>query len=328
MTDLSRPIPEEEYPAYLATEDWATEREVLRSLERLGHEARILGIHDDLEPIWRELARDPPDVVFNLCEGFAGDRAFEPHLVSLFELFRIPCTGTGAAGLLLCKDKGLTRKILSYHRIPAPKFAVLRRTEKRIWLPRELQYPLLIKPLEWEASEGIAKPSYAESAGDAEERLEYIHRKLETDAIAEEYIDGRELYLGVMGNERVKTLPVRELYFDAVPEGEPRIATFRAKWDDEYREKWGIKNAFARTLPEGVERRLAALSRKVFGIMGLRGFARMDLRLRPDGRIYFIEANPNPALGELDDFAVSAAKAGLDYDTLIARILDLSLGRR
>jgi len=179
-----------------------------------------------------------------------------------------------------------------------------------------------VKPVGEESSDGIAKASFAKSEEEALERSRFIHEKFHCDALIEEYIDGRELYLSVMGNRKLTVLPPREIFFHEVPEDTPKFATFKAKWDDTYRKKWGIQNGPANELPAGVEEKLARLARKVYRVLKIRGFGRVDVRFTPAGEVVVIEANPNPSLACEDDFAQSAATAGLPYDALIQKILD------
>jgi D-alanine-D-alanine ligase len=262
-----------------------------------------------------------PDVVFNLCESFWNDRAHEPNVPALLELLKVPYTGAGPEALLLCKDKALAKTVLSYHHIRMAHFVVSskRRPLRRI---TRLKFPVFVKPADQESSEGIVKASFARNESDALERARFIHENLHGDALIEEYVDGRELYVSLMGSTKVTVFPPRELFFDDVPEGEPKFAHTKAKWDGEYRYKWGIRNAPAAPLPEGLDKKLAVLSRRIYNLLKISGFGRIDMRLTPAGELVFIEANPNPSLAQGDDFAKSAATAGLEYDGLIQRIID------
>jgi D-alanine-D-alanine ligase len=323
LMDLSVPIAPEEYVEYLKTEEWKTEAHVISTLQKLGHEVRPFGIYDDIDPLIHEIKNNRPDVVFNLSEAFDKDRRYEPHIVSLLELFKLPYTGAGPEPLRLCKDKGLTKKILSFHRLQVPKFMVSQRS-RPIRSLKGFEWPAFIKPLNLEGSEGIAQLSFADNEKDAIERVRYIHEKLGTDAIIEEYIEGRELYVGVLGNERLQAFPPRELFFREVPEGEPKFATFRAKWDEAYRKKWGIDSGAAKVFPEGMDVKIEETCKKIYRLLQLKGYGRIDLRIKSTGEIVFIEANPNPSIAKDDDFAKSAAKAGLDYDELLSKIVSLS----
>ena len=323
LFDLSKAIRPEEYDDYMKTEEWENEAHIMNTLRKLGHEVKPLGIHDDIQPLLREVRDNPPNVVFNMSEAFDKDRRFEPHIASLLELLKLPYTGAGPEALRICKDKGLTKKILSYHRLHVPKFVIARKAQPLRAL-KKFEFPAFIKPLELEASEGISQVSFAENEKDALERVKYINEKLNADAIIEEYIEGRELYVGVIGNERLTVFPPRELFFREVPEGEPKFATYQAKWNDAYRKKWGIASGSAEPLPEGVEGRLVETCKKIYRLLQLKGYGRIDLRLRPNGDLVFIEANPNPTIAMDDDFAQAAAQGGLDYQALVGKILSLS----
>lgn len=323
LFDLSVAIKREDYADYLKTEDWKNEAHIIHTLEKLGHEVLPLGIHDSIEPLLELLPTLKPDLVFNLSEAFRADRRFEPHLAALLELLDLRYTGSGPSALHLCKDKGLTKKLLSYHHIRAPKFIVSERSRPLRSLGG-FTFPAFIKPLLLEASEGISQVSFAENEKDALERVRFIHDRLETDAIVEEYIEGRELYVGVLGNDRLTVLPPRELFFKEVPEGEPKFATFRAKWDESYRKRWGIDSGPARQIPPEVWDRISEACKKVYRVLQLRGYGRIDLRLKPTGEFYFIEANPNPSIAKDDDFAQAALKGGIDYPSLVSKILSLA----
>ena len=302
-------------------EDKPTEADVLRCLERLGHQIETLAVFNDVMPILERLKSFAPDVVFNLMESFHHDRSHEPNIPALLELMKVKYTGAGPEALLLCKDKALAKKVLAYHRIRVAHFVVSHR-EHPLRRLRRFVYPAFVKPLGEESSDGISKASFARNESEAIERARFIHEKFHCDAMIEEYIEGRELYLSVFGNHRIAVFPARELFFEQVTEDAPKFATFRAKWDDAYRKKWGITNGPAKPLPEGVEERLAGLARKVYRLLKIRGLGRIDVRLTLASDIVFLEANPNPSLAQEDDYAQSAAAAGIEYDALIQKILD------
>jgi D-alanine-D-alanine ligase len=308
----------------LKGEEWKDEARILKVLRGLGHEVKPLALYDSLDPLLAELRESRFDLVFNQCEGFGSTRDFEPHIVGLLEMLGVRYTGAGPASLTLCKDKGLTKQILSYHRVRVPRHVVSRRKRpvKRLV---NFAFPALTKPLNLEASEGIAQLSFAESEKEALERVDFIHQNLHTDAIIEEYIEGREIYVAVMGNEKLKVFPPRELFFENMPSDEPRFATFKAKWDDAYRKKWGIKTGYAKPLGLELDRKLVKMSKRIYQLFRVRGFARIDFRIRSDGEIVFLEANPNPSIHKGEDFALSAEKAGLSYESLIEEILQLAM---
>jgi len=302
-------------------EDKETEADVLVCLKQLGHEVETLAVFDDVLPIVEKIRFFAPEVVFNLTESFHSDRAHEANIPALLELMKVRYTGARPEGLMLCKDKALAKKILAYHRVRVPHFVISpqQRPLKRL---RRFVYPAFVKPVDEESSDGISKASFAKSEEEALERARFVHEKFHCDALIEEYIDGRELYLSVMGNRKLNVFPPREIFFNQVPDDEPKFATFKAKWDDAYRKKWGIRNGAASELPEGLEEKLARLARKVYRVLKIRGLGRIDVRLTPAGEIAIIEANPNPSLAKDDDFAQAASAAGMEYDVLIQKILD------
>jgi len=325
LSDLSVQPPEDhDFSTFFGGEEWKAESQLIRTLRSLGHEVRPFGIFDSVEPLLEELRTRKPDLVFNLCEAVHEDRHQEPNVVSLLELLKIPYTGAPSRALQLCKDKGLTKKILAFHDIRVPQFTVSKRSQP-IRTLGEFRYPALVKPLNLEASEGIAQISLCENEKDTLERARFIHNSLETDAIIEEYIEGRELYVSLLGsNKKVKVFPSRELTFGENTEDSPKFATYKAKWDDAYRKRWGIKTRTARGLPTGIVEKLEAVSRDIYDLLQIGGYARLDFRLMADGTLVFIEANPNPSLDREDDFALSAEKGGLPYDELVQQIVQES----
>jgi D-alanine-D-alanine ligase len=315
---------DQDLSAKLKTEDWKTEAHVLKALGALDHTTEHLAIFDDLDLLRQKLESFAPDVLFNLVDQFKNNRGFDQNIVSLFEMQGVPFTGCGATGLVLCKHKGISKKILSYHRIHVPNFVVIPRGQ-RIARPKRLKFPLLVKPVKEEASYGISQASFIETDEQFRERASFIHEKHDADVIAEEYIAGRELYVGLMGNLRLTVFPIRELVFREVPPDEPKIATYRAKWDEEYRKRWGLENQFAEGLAPALVAHIEQTCKRIYRLLTIDGYARIDLRLTADNKVYFIEANPNPILAEDEDFAISAGKAGLPYPQLIDRIIRLGM---
>jgi D-alanine-D-alanine ligase len=306
----------------LKTEDWKTEANILAALRELGHTTDYLVIHDNLDALRQKLQSFEADVIFNLADEFRNNRAFDQNIVSFLEMHGIRFTGCGSTGLTLCKHKAISKKILGYHRIRVPEFTTIPRG-KRIGRPRQLKFPILIKPLKEEASYGISQASFVENDDQFKERVQFIHEKLGQDAIAEEYIEGRELYVSILGNHRLQVFPIRELVFKEVPPDEPKIATYRAKWDEEYRKRWGLQNQFAEKLDPAVVGQIEKTCKHIYHLLTIDGYARIDLRMTPQNELYFIEANPNPILAADEDFGQSALKAGLSYSQLVERIVRL-----
>ncbi len=315
---------DQDLSAELKTDDWKTEANVLEALGSLGHTAEHLAIFDDLDLLRQKLQSFEPDVIFNLADQFKNNRAFDQNIVSFLEMQGLPFTGCGSTGLTLCKHKGISKKILGYHRIRVPDFVTIARG-KRFARPKRLKFPILVKPLKEEASLGISQASFVETDDQFKERVQYIHEKLDSDVIAEEYIEGRELYVSTIGNHRLQVFPIRELVFKEVPPDEPKIATYRAKWDEEYRKRWGLQNQFAEGLDPALVSSIQKTCKRIYHLLTIDGYARLDLRVTSNSEVYFIEANPNPILAGDEDFAQSALKANLTYPQLIDRIVRLGL---
>lgn len=305
-------------------EDLKMEYDVLTALGHLRHETRCLGVRDDLLPIREAIEGWKPHVVFNMLEEFHGHVSFDQNVVAYLELLRVPYTGCNPRGLVLSRDKALTKKILSYHRIHVPGFAVFPRG-RRLHRPKRLSFPLLVKSLTEEASSGISQASLVTNDEQLVQRVEFVHEHTQSDAIAEEYIEGRELYLGILGNHRLETFPLWEMVWRKLPEGIPRIATARVKFNVDYQKKYGIVTRAAKGLPEGAAERVARLGKRIYRVLGLSGYARLDLRMRDDGQLFVLEANPNPDLSHDEDFSQAADAGGIPYNPLIRRILSLGL---
>ena len=306
---------------------WKTEYDIVATLRDMKHDVRPLGVVSDLGRIRDALEEFKPDLAFNLLEEFDGVAVYDQHVVSYLELKRQHYTGCNPRGLMLARDKALTKKILTYHRIPVPDFAVFPK-DRRIHRPKRLRFPLFVKSTTEEGSLGIAQASLVKDDEKLVERVEFIHRQIGTDAIAEEYIEGRELYVGVLGNQRLQTFPIWELHVMKGDPDAPLIATGRLKWDVEYQKKMGVDTRAAQDLPEGAAARILKICKRTYRLLDLSGYARMDLRMTPDGRVYVLEANPNPQLGYGEDFAESAEVAGIAYDRLLERIMKLGMNYR
>ena len=298
------------------------EFDVLAGLRDLGHETQFLECEHDLLPIRQQVEEWKPHIVFNMLEDFHGFVAFDQHVVAYLELLRAPYTGCNPRGLVLSRDKALTKKILSYHRIQSPDFVVIPRGHRA--RTRKLRFPLIVKSVTADASAGISQASLVQNEEQLHKRVDFVHEQI-GDALAEEYIEGRELYIGVLGNHRLQTFPIWELLLDKLPEGTPRIATEHIKWNRKYQEKYDIHSQAAGDLPPDLLRRLDRMVRRMYRILGLSGYARFDVRLREDGQVFVLEANANPDLSREEDFALSARAADLPYEQLLQRILNLGL---
>jgi D-alanine-D-alanine ligase len=303
---------------------WRTEYDVISTLRAMGHEVQALGVHDDLGEIRRVATEWRPHIAFNLLEGFDDISIFDQNVVSHLELLKLPYTGCNPRGLLLARDKSLSKKLLAYHRIAVPEFEVFR-AGRPIRRPKRLPFPLIVKSLTQEASIGISQASVVDTDEKLKERVAFIHESIGTAAIVEQYIEGRELYVGVLGNQTLQSLPVWELFFSNMPPEAKRIATDRVKWSVKYQKKYGIESGAAKDLPEAVCDTIQHVCKRAFRALELSGFARIDLRLDDAGRVWVLEANPNPQIARGEDFAASAEKVGLSYETVLQRIINLGL---
>lgn len=306
---------------------WKTEYDVVTALRSAGHDVRPLGVQDELKPIRDAIEEWKPDAVFNLLEEFHGDTAYDQNVASYLELLRIPYTGCNPRGMMLARGKDLSKKLLSYHRIPAPNFAVFKKghTVKR---QAKLRMPLIVKSVSNDASVGIAQASVVDSDEKLAERVLFIHERIGTDAIAEEYIEGRELYVGVMGNQRLRVLPIWELRFDNLAKGQRPIATERVKHDPDYQEKRLIMQGPAEDLAPELRAAIIRSAKRICRILDLDGYARIDYRLSAEGVPYFLEANPNPEIAQSQEFAQSALHDGTSYADLLQQLVALAIRRQ
>ena len=305
-------------------QEWRTEYDVASTLRASGHEVRCSGVLDSLTDLRSAIADWHPDVVFNLLEEFDGIVTYDQHVVAFLELLRQPYTGCNPRGLLLSRDKFLCKQLLAFHRIPTPLFTVFRKGA-RFHVPRKLKYPLFVKSTVEDASLGIAQASVVEDAARLKERVEFVHEQVKSDALVEEFIEGRELYVGVMGNDRLTRLPVWEMVFGSMPDSLAAIATRKVKWDKRYQAKYGITTRAAEDLSPVVLARLDKLSRRIYRALGMSGYGRMDFRVTPEGNVYVLEANANPNLEAEEDFAESARAANCPYPELLEKLMALGL---
>ena len=302
--------------------EYKTEYDVVSTLRKMGHDARPLGVIDDLGKIRKEVEEWKPHVAFNLLEEFHGISLYDQHVVSYLELLRQPYTGCSPRGLMLSHDKALCKQILMYHRILTPKFVVYP-LGRAIKPTKRLQYPLVVKSVSEEASLGISQASLVTSDEKLKERVQFVHEHIKSDALVEEYIEGRELYVAILGNQRLRTFPIWELVFTKSGDRVPLIATAKVKWDADYQEKLGVETHAATELPSDVAAAIVKQCIRTYRALFLTGYARIDLRLAADGRAYVLEANPNPDLSNGEDFAESAKVGGLSYEALLQRIVTL-----
>jgi len=304
--------------------EWQTEFDVVNTLREIGHDVLPLGVYDDLGDLRRAKEDFKPHIVFNLLEEFHGVGVYDQHVVSYLELIKQQYTGCNPRGLMLSRDKPLAKKVLSWHRIRTPGFFVVARG-KKTRKPTAFDYPLLVKSISEDASLGISESSVVRDESQLKERVAEVHEETNTDALVETFIEGRELYVGLIGNRRVKTLPIWEMHFHKAADDSDKIATSRVKWDAEHQKKLGIETTEATDLPKSVRTKIENVCKRTYKALSLSGYARMDLRLREDGEVFVIESNPHPNLSYGEDFAESAELIGLSYQQLLTKIISLGM---
>jgi len=306
--------------------EWKTEYDVVSTLRAAGHEVRPFGVEDELKAVRDEIENFKPDVVFTLLEDFHGKVIYDQNVASFLELMQVPHTGCNPRGLILARGKDLSKTLVHYRRIATPTFAVYPKRRK-IKRPARLALPLIVKSLSEDSSLGISQASVVDTDEKLAERVAFIHERIGTAAIVEQYIEGREIYVGVLGNERLRVLPVWELKFGSLAEGAWPIATEKVKHDPSYQERVGIVDGPAKDLAPELYSRIQRTAKRVYRALDLDGYARIDFRLSADGILYFIEANPNPEIAKSQEFATAAQHDGLAYPDLLQRILALGISR-
>jgi D-alanine-D-alanine ligase len=294
-----------------------------------GHTPRRLAVDDAVEPLIAELTNPQPELVFNLAESFRGKSALESNVAALLNLLDLRYTGSSPAGLILAGDKTLTKKVLAFHGIQSAKFATMYRGQSD-WVG-DISFPLLVKPPQEDASLGITQKSFVKDVKELLDVISATQQEYQSPVLVEEFIDGREFYVGVIGNSKVEALPIIELDFSKFPEGLPKIASWEAKWGDEGDEKGaefeGTQSIFPTDLSEELAQKIQQVAIDSFQALRLRDYARIDLRVTPEEEVYVIEANPNCYLEKNSEFARAAQKSGLEYSALIARIVELATAR-
>lgn len=294
-----------------------------------GHDAAPLQVGRDVPGLAASLEERAPELVFNLAESFAGVSALEASVAGLLNLLGLRYTGSSPAGLALAGDKSLCKKVLAFHGIRTPEFATLYRGAVD-WAD-DLEFPLIVKPPQEDASIGITSASVVRDVKELLRTLGEVHAEFHQPVLVERYIDGREFYVGVLGNGHAEALPVIEMDFTGFPDDHPRLASWNAKWGEDGagagEEFAGTRSVVARDLPPELDERLRAVAVDAFHALRLRDYARIDLRVDEAGEIHVIEANPNCYLERGAEFAQAADARGLEYDALIARIVELAAAR-
>jgi D-alanine-D-alanine ligase len=294
-----------------------------------GHEVERLTVDAEVEPVVSALRSSRPDLVFNLAESFAGKSALESNVAALLNLLGLRYTGSSPSGLIQAGDKTLTKKVLSFHRIRTPEFATVYRGA--VDWAGDISFPLIVKPPQEDASLGITQKSIVRDVRELLETIGTLQAEYQSPALVEQFVEGREFYVGVLGNANARALPVIELDFSKYPADRPRIASWEAKWGDKGdgrgAEFEGTESIFPTDLPEELAARMQQVAVDAFHALRLRDYARIDLRVSDSGEVYVIEVNPNCYLEANGEFARAAAKGGLAYDALIAQIVELASAR-
>jgi D-alanine-D-alanine ligase len=299
--------------------------QVARTLRKLGHRVSVLGAHGDVKRLITGLSRRKPDLVFNLMEMFGENVFGDIPVTGLLDLLGLDYTGSGPGELYLSQDKGLTKKLLAFEDILYPRFAVFSR-DTAFETGGNLRMPLFVKPLRSDASLGIGGKSLVQDWTGLMERVTAIRKEVDDAALAEEFIEGREFYVGVIGNSQPKALPPVEIDFTGFPEGVPKVMDSKAKWDERSKEYKGTRSVLAQ-LPDELRARLQKVAVDAYRALRVRDYGRVDLRLTDTGDIYVLEVNASCYLDKESEFAMAAAAGGLDYKRLIERIVDLALAR-
>ena len=300
------------------------EDEVAEALVKLGHEA-IKHELDGTPKSLLALARLECDLVFNLTESFADDDTADFKIAGFLELIGKRYTGSGTHGLMLAQDKAIAKKIFAFHGIHTPVFA--KSFRGRLDFSHDLQFPVIVKPAREDGSIGIEFSAVVSSIRELMERMDWLHANFDSPVLIEEYIEGREMYVGVIGNDKPEALPVVELDLSKLPDGTPRIAAAEVKWGKGTKAYRDTKSAVATDLPEETTLALQQTAVAAYQALELRDYGRVDMRLQPDGRVHVIEANPNPWLSSKAEFAMAARRAGRTYSQLVEEIVELAMTR-
>ena len=324
-TDTDPPA-NQDYSRFLGEDAKEVEYEVATTLMARGYEVRLLGFRSDLKQLLAGLDAAPFDVVFNLTERFRDQSTLDYTVAGLLEMKGVPYTGAGPAGLILSRHKALTKMVLNHHGVRTPRFMEVNVGEA-CNRPSDLRFPLIVKPVDEDASVGIARASVVRDDQALSERVAFVHAKVKTAAIVEEFIAGREIYVGVLGNDQPKPLPPIEMVFDNAVPVEQRIATFKVKWSSKYRETRGISNRIVDDLAPEVMAKLGEVAVASYKAAGLRDYGRVDVRLAHDHESYVVEVNPNPYLSEGEDMSWVAEEGGYPYPDLLELIVELALKR-
>jgi D-alanine-D-alanine ligase len=322
--DEETPAPADKAPVTRTLDKKEVEEEVAEALVKLGHEPVMHEI-DGTNKSLLAVARLDCDLVFNLCESFADDDTADFKIAAFLELLKKKYTGAGTHGLLLAQDKAIAKKIFAFHGVHTPVFA--KSFRGRLDFSHDLQFPVIVKPAREDGSIGIEFSAVVSSIRELMERMDWLHQHFDSPVLIEEYIEGREMYVGVIGNAKPEPLPIIELDLSKLPEGTPRIAGAEVKWGKGTKAYRDTKSAIAEGLPDETVLALQQAAIAAYQALELRDYGRIDMRLTASGDVHVIEANPNPWLSSRAEFAMAARKSGRTYTELVGEIVDLAMAR-
>ena len=317
------PSENQTYTKFFSDKDWHDERDVYYALKEIGYQVKMLGLSHNINPLIETIESFNPDIVFSLCESFRNQRSLSAKVVSLLELIGIPYTGASSENLISCQNKETSKRLLSSYNILVPKHY---RYKTGGPLNHSIPWPRIVKPIDLEASEGINQKSLVYNDHQCNKQAQKIIHKYNCSALIEEFIAGKEFYVGILGNQKYEVLHPIEIKFKKASSQDMKFVTWRAKWDKKYRRKWGISSHRAESIDPVVYQNLIKTSKKIYKTLNLQGYARIDLRVS-NNQIYFLEANPNPAIAKADDFALGAKYNNICYIELIEKIIKLGLKR-
>jgi len=315
----------QEYPKKMPTHDEVVDQ-IKKTLLQLGYNVVLLPINQSIERIINGVKEEKPDLIFNLCETFRNNDKFDFNVTALLEMTRAPFTGSRSGSLFLSNDKYISKKIFDFHKIPYPDFLFVPMGSEAV-IPKNLSFPLFVKPVHEDASIGVDENSIVQDEESLKKKVKEIHEIIKDDALIEEYIEGREFFVSIVGNKFLKPFEIVELDFSRLPQGRPKIYTYKAKIETESEEYKMIDIKIPQDLTPELKGKLQEIAIKVYRVLGASDYARMDIRMAQDGKLYVLEANLNPYLAQSSETAIAAQASGLSYEHLIGGLVEEALAR-
>jgi len=315
----------QEYPKKMPTHDEVVDQ-IKKTLLDLGYGVVLLPINQSIERIINGVKEEKPDLIFNLCETFRNDDKFDFNITALLEMMRVPFTGSRSGSLFLSNDKYISKKIFDFHRIPYPDFFFVPMGGEVV-IPKNLSFPLFVKPVHEDTSIGVDESSKVQDEESLKKKVKEIHEIIKDDALVEEYIEGREFFVSIVGNEFLKPLEIVELDFSRLPQGKPKIYTYKAKIETDSEEYKMIDIKVSQDLTPELKGKIQEIAIRVYEVLGASDYARMDIRMNAEGKLYVLEANLNPYLAQNSEIAIAAEASGLSYEHLIGGLVEEALSR-